>query len=162
METIITFEKIKNFSKLIKAKKLKIVLVGGVFDIVHIGHVEFLKRAKKEGNVLVVLLESDQNVELRKGKGKPVNSQKDRARVLVGLKAVDYVVCLPFMKSDRDYDQVIQALEPEVIATTAGDPGIEHKKRTAKLVGAELKIVTKLLEGYSTGEIIQKIRRLPD
>ena len=162
MNQIFPLKKTDLLLKNLQAKNSRIVLVGGVFDIVHPGHVEFLERAKKVGDVLVVLLESDRNVEVRKGKNKPVNSQQDRAKVLGALRAVDYVICLPFMKKDQDYDQVIKQIQPQVIATTDGDPGIADKQRTAKLVGAKVKIVSKLLGEYSSGKIISKIRQFTE
>ena len=65
---------------------MKIVLVGGCFDILHLGHVVFLEKAKKEGDVLVVLLESDEKVRFLKGKGRPVHTQSERAEILSALK----------------------------------------------------------------------------
>jgi rfaE bifunctional protein nucleotidyltransferase chain/domain len=159
VKNVISPKQIKHLR--LKAKDQRLVLVGGVFDIVHPGHVQFLEKAKKEGDILVLLLESDQNVKLRKGLGKPVNSQDFRAKVVASLKAVDFVVCLPFMESDEDYDQMIKVLDPAVIATTKGDPGIQHKKRQADMVGGKLKAVVDLNENYSTKKLIQKIQRLP-
>jgi FAD synthetase len=162
MERIISSNKAKALYHFLKAKKQKIVLVGGVFDIVHPGHVEFLEKAKKQGDVLVVILEADLNVQLRKGKNKPVNPQLHRAKVLAAFKAVDYVILLPFMEKNEDYDEIVKAIQPDLIAITKGDVGIEHKRRTAKLAGARLKVVTSLIEDHSTGKLISKIRQFTE
>jgi FAD synthetase len=139
-------------------KNQKIVLVGGCFDLLHPGHISFLEKAKEQGNFLIVLLESDLKIKKDKGEKRPIFSQKERAKMLKSLKVVDKVIGLPFMDKETEYDQLILKLSPQIIATTLGDPQIEFKKRSAKLVGAKVKIVTKLLKGYSTGEIIQKIK----
>jgi FAD synthetase len=156
MNKALQSNQVEDLAAELKYKKAETVIVGGVFDIVHPGHVEFLERAKREGDVLVVLLESDQNVKLRKGESKPLNTQTDRARVLAAFGAVDYVICLPFMERDQDYDHLVTDIQPKVIVTTKSDPGLHHKKRQAKLVGAQIKELP-LMEGYSTGQIISKI-----
>src|SRR5690242_1743275 len=96
-----------NAKQVIKIKKNlengKTVLVGGCFDILHLGHITFLEKAKKMGDRLVVLLESDQKTKLLKGPKRPVHSQKDRAKVLSALRFVDFVIMLPFLKKEQDY-----------------------------------------------------------
>jgi FAD synthetase len=132
----------------------KIVLVGGCFDILHIGHITFLEKAKKAGDYLIVLLESDQAIQKLKGKNRPINSQADRAKILSSLKVVDKVIALPVMK-DLDYDELVKKIKPAVIATTSGDSGIHHKKRAAKLVGAKVKVVTKNIKDQSTTNLVK-------
>ena len=66
-----------------------IVLVGGCFDIVHLGHLIFLEKAKAKGDILIVLLESDENIRKNKGQNRPINNQEDRALFLSKLKMVD-------------------------------------------------------------------------
>lgn len=130
----------------------KVVLVGGCFDVLHLGHIVFLQKAKNEGDVLVVLLESDEKVKQLKGKGRPVHTQKERASVLSALDAVDFVILLPFMENS-DYDTLISQIKPDVIAVTAGYESKYHKQ-AAKLVGAKLKFVTKKVGNYSTSRIL--------
>ena len=136
------------------SSKKKIVLVGGCFDILHPGHIIFLEKAKKVGDFLIVLLESDQKVREIKGEGRPIHIQKDRARVLKALKSVDYVVKLAYMKNEKDYDKLIKKMKPDIIATTYGDKNI-HLQRSAQKVGAQLKFVTKFIKGYSTTKILE-------
>ena len=131
-----------------------IVLVGGCFDVLHPGHIIFLQKAKAAGNILVVLLESDRKVKKIKGVGRPVHSQKERALMLKALKFVDKVILLPFMESEREYDGWVKKIKPDIIAATFGYDENHHKKRTAKLIGAKLKYVTKMISSHSTSRIL--------
>lgn len=135
-------------------KGKKIVLAGGCFDVLHPGHVKFLEKAKKAGNFLIVLLESDEKIRQLKGKNRPFFHQKERAAVLKGLKFVDKIIMLPFLKNDSDYERVIRSLKPDIIAATKGSFDNHHKERIAKLVGAKLKIVSKIVGDYSTSRIL--------
>lgn len=135
-------------------KQGKIVLAGGCFDILHPGHVFFLEKAKKAGQILVILLESDQKVKELKGINRPVYTQPERARILSALEAVDYVVMLPYLKFDREYDELIAKIKPDVIAATSKDTTLSHHRRSAKLIGARFKLVTKVIGDYSTSKIL--------
>ncbi|MFA5933452.1 MAG: adenylyltransferase/cytidyltransferase family protein [Microgenomates group bacterium] len=143
-----------------KTSDEKVVLVGGCFDILHVGHIRFLQKARSLGDKLIVLLESDERIEEMKGQGRPVNIQKDRAEVLTSLEDVDVVVLLPTEMKNSDYDLMVKQINPDIIATTAGDPNIKFKERTAKLVSAKVKVVTLLVDGFSTQKIIEKIKKL--
>lgn len=134
---------------------MKTVLVGGCFDLLHKGHVSFLKKAKEAGEKLIVLLESDEKIKKLKGEDRPVQTQKIRAEALGELGFVDEVISLPFMISDSDYDELIKKIKPDIIAITEGYPSSFHL-RSADLIGAELKVVTKLMVGYSTTRQISK------
>ena len=136
-----------------------IVLVGGCFDILHLGHVVFLEKAKKMGDILVVLLEHDQNVTQKKGLKRPFNSQKDRAKVLAALKAVDLIVMLPLMKNDSQYDEIVKLIRPRVIAVTKGDTNLHHKKRSAKMIEAKVKVVTKRVKEHSSSNLTKFIQK---
>ncbi|MBI2599806.1 adenylyltransferase/cytidyltransferase family protein [Candidatus Daviesbacteria bacterium] len=139
-----------------KVKHNKIVLVGGCFDVLHPGHIFFLEKAKKMGDFLVVILESDEKIKRIKGNNRPIYSQKERAVMLKALNAVDKVVLLPFIDEEKEYDKVVGKIKPDIIATTQGDPSLTHKQRTAKLTGAKLKIATRLIKDYSTTNILAK------
>ncbi|OGE26630.1 hypothetical protein A3C26_04540 [Candidatus Daviesbacteria bacterium RIFCSPHIGHO2_02_FULL_39_12] len=137
-------------------KKDKIVLVGGCFDVLHPAHVIFLEKAKKMGDFLVVILESDEKIKKIKGANRPVYSQKDRAMMLTALKAVDKVVLLPVMEKEKEYDELVRKIKPDIIVTTRGDPQIYHKQRTAKLTGAKVKYATKFISKFSTTNALAK------
>ena len=137
-----------------REKFKKITLAGGCFDILHYGHIQFLKKSKAEGNALVILLESDEALSRRK-KRKPIHTQKQRAALLAALSYVDGIVALPHFEDDAEYEKVTLALKPSVIAITEGDPLSEKKEDQAKKVGGIMKVVTPQIENLSTSSITQ-------
>ena len=133
----------------------KIVLVGGCFDVLHPGHVIFLEKAKKAGDKLVVLLESDERVKKLKGIKRPVHNQKERAEVLLALKSVDQVVMLSYTEDEKDYDEIILKIKPDIIALTKGVDN-SHHIRSARKVGAKIKYVTNIIGNHSTSRILNR------
>lgn len=154
MGEVVSAEKLTAIAKRLKKQAKKTVLAGGCFDVLHPGHVVFLEKAKKAGDLLVVLLESDEKIKKIKGVNRPVHTQKERAQVLSALRSVDYVVMLPFMKSAIEYDKLIAEIKPDVIAVTFGDKSSNHHQRSARKVGAKLKFVTRVVGNHSTSRIL--------
>jgi|SRR3989338_9942322 len=144
-----------------KLKEKKKVLVGGCFDIFHFGHLVFLEKAKELGEVLVIILESDSFISKFKHKI-PVHSQFQRARILAAMNIVDLVILLPLLKSDEDYYEVIKMIRPNIIAITKRDPLEKQKKLQASALGAEVKIVTEHLKGFSSSLIYKYAAFLGD
>src|SRR3989337_4236939 len=95
-----------------KAKK---VLVGGCFDVIHYGHIHFLKQAKSLGDHLIVALESDKNIKRLKGKVRPIHSQNQRREMLESLSFVDKVIILSDNMTDSDYLKLVQDVKPHII-----------------------------------------------
>lgn len=157
MKKILNIQQAGKESSRLRKKGKSIVLVGGVFDILHIGHIKFLEKAKKEADFLFLLLESDQSVRKLKGKNRPINKQEDRAYVLEALSSVDFIVKLKNTLKDSDYDRITKLIRPEILATTEPDSYIFHKARQAKLVGAKLKTVIKRIKDKSTTNLIEKL-----
>lgn len=114
------------------------VLVGGVFDILHFGHIHFLKEAKALGNYLIVIIESDQRVKKLKGSSRPFHNQNQRKEILESLKFVDEVIILKDEMSNQDYFDLITKIHPNIIAVTKGDPMYENKKRQAESIKANI------------------------
>lgn len=154
---IFTFSQLEQLIKKINNKK--VVVVGGCFDLLHLGHIIFLQKAKEQGEIVIVLLESDQTIKKLKGDRRPIHTQEVRSQILAELKSVDFVLVLPPMKSNHEYDQLIEKLSPRVIATTEGDEYDFHKKRQAEKTGAKLVYVTKQINEHSTTQLIQKLSR---
>lgn len=127
------------------------VLVGGCFDVVHIGHVRFLKAAKREGGVLIVALEPDSFIEKKKGRT-PFHTQKERAEILSSFSMVDYVVLLPTLLNEKGYGQLVVDIHPHTIGITEGDSYRQQKEEHALLVGARVVPVISLLKGKSSTE----------
>jgi rfaE bifunctional protein nucleotidyltransferase chain/domain len=138
-------------------KNKKIVLVGGCFDILHSGHIIFLEKAKKLGEKLVILLESDENIKEKKGKNRPINNQKNRSLVLSKLKMVDEVINLPYLRNDESYFKIVEKIRPDFIAVSQNDENLEKKKKQAKIIGAKVVEVTKLIPHQSSSRLIEII-----
>ena len=139
MAKIVNLEELEK--SLPREGKGRIVLTGGCFDILHIGHVRFLSEAKKMGNYLVVLIESDVKVKKLKGGNRPIFKQTERAEMLSALGCVDLVVLLPTMEDDHDYLDLMRTIKPDMIAVTENDPQIEKRKDQARQIGGEFKVI---------------------
>lgn len=157
MSKILKVDAAIKIAKKLREQNKSIVLSGGCFDILHVAHVKFLENAKKQGNILFVLLESDDNVRKLKGKNRPINSLKNRAIVLSSLSSVDYVVQLPNLKNDTDYDRVVSQIRPSIIAITAKDPNIVHKIRQAKQINGKVVRVLQRISDQSTTRLAKLI-----
>lgn len=138
--------------KLKREKAKKVVLVGGCFDIIHYGHIHFLKNAKALGTHLVVALESDKNIKRLKGKARPIHNQDKRREMLESLHFVDKVIILGDTMTDRDYWKLVKMVKPQIIAVTAGDPILKKKQKQAESVGAALIKIPKI-KSPSTSKI---------
>lgn len=134
----------------------RLVLTNGCFDILHAGHVRYLRCARELGDALAVALNGDQSVRELKGEGRPVNSEDDRAEVLAALEAVDYVVIFP----EKRVTGVIEKVRPHVYAKGGDytldslDPGERDALRAA---GTSIEILP-LVPGRSTTAVLGRIR----
>lgn len=134
----------------------RFVLVGGCFDILHIGHVRFLEEAARQGDIVVLSLESDAFIQAAKHRT-PVHDQMMRATILSACRYVDLIVALPHLTSHDEYDAMVRAIAPDVIAITGADPGQVHKERQAQMLGIEVVPVVNLITNYSTTKILDEI-----
>lgn len=157
MNKIIDTKQATTLCRKLRDEGKTIVLAGGCFDILHTAHIAFLQKAKQEGDVLIVLLESDESIRNAKGEHRPINIQKDRAEVLAALEVVDYIVLLPYFRTYTYYDELILGLKPHIIATTKGDPHIRHKKRQADKLNARLVEVIERIAKKSTSKLAKLI-----
>lgn len=157
MKPIIKISQVTKLSQLIHQQGQKIVLVGGCFDLVHLGHLTFLEKAKARGDILIILLESDQTICRLKGENRPINNQINRAKFLTYIKSVDYIVLLPEIKTNQGYQDLINQLKPDIIAVTKGDPNLKLKTAAIKSTNSKIIVVTKQIPQQSTSLIIKKI-----
>jgi D-beta-D-heptose 7-phosphate kinase/D-beta-D-heptose 1-phosphate adenosyltransferase len=154
--------KIKSVNNLVnvvnrlKKKGKKIVFTNGCFDLLHIGHIRYLKKAKKLGDVLIVAINSDDSVRRLKGDGKPIVPQSDRAEILSEFPFVDFVT---IFKEDTPLNTIKKIL-PNILVK-----GSDWSKD--KIVGADIvksnggKVITiPLVRGKSTSNIIKKVIEL--
>lgn len=160
MRKIISIEQANQIAEQLHRQNKRIILVGGCFDVLHIGHITFLENAKKHGDILIILLESDETITKTKGAKRPINTQNDRARILAALTAVDIVLLLPQDMSDQAYDDMVITLKPAIIATTSGDSNRYHKERQAKLVDAKVIDVTQPITDQSTTKLVHLLEEL--
>ncbi len=123
---------------------MKTILVGGCFDFIHFGHISFLEAAKKHGDKLIVMLESDETIKRLKGAGRPFHTQKQRKKMLEALRMVDEVIALPPMNSDAEYFDAVKTINPDAIALTEGDSILEKKMKQTEQLGAEAVIIPHL------------------
>ncbi|MEQ8304515.1 MAG: D-glycero-beta-D-manno-heptose 1-phosphate adenylyltransferase [Cyclobacteriaceae bacterium] len=138
-----------------KSKGEKVVFTNGCFDLLHLGHVDYLEKARFLGNRLVVGLNTDSSVSRFKGPDRPVQDQQSRARVLASLQFVDVVV---FFDEDTP-ESLITALIPDVLVK--GSDYLAENIVGAEVVkknGGEVKTID-FVSGYSTSRIIEKIRK---
>jgi D-glycero-beta-D-manno-heptose 1-phosphate adenylyltransferase len=90
----------------------RIVLANGCFDILHVGHVRYLEGARALGDLLVVAINSDEQVRVLKGEGRPLIPERERAELIAGLRAVDFVTVFP----EPTVETLLRALRPEIHA----------------------------------------------
>ncbi len=131
----------------------KITLAGGCFDLLHYGHVLFLENAKKQADVLIILLECDEFIKSKKGR-QPIHTQAQRAHILSSMRAVDYVIQLPLLTNNAEYMELVKQIKPAIIAVTDKDTFIQVKEKQAQEVGAEIKVVAPLVEPFSSSQIL--------
>ena len=159
MKKVITIDELNTIVKSLKLKRKKIVLVGGCFDIVHIGHIAFLQKAKEQGNFLIVLLESDETIKKMKGPTRPIHTQYLRAKILGSLDSVDLVVQIPQLKTDKEYSKLVKIIEPDIIAVTKGDPILIKKMAHAQTIHAKVVKVIDRQKEYSTSNLVNNLKK---
>jgi FAD synthetase len=138
---IIKISQLKPIISSIKRSGKSIVLTGGCFDILHIGHIKFMNHSKKENEILIVLLENDTRVKNLKGLNRPYFKQIERAQVLSSLQQVDFVILLPAFTHDCDYEKLINGIQPNFISITSNDPILSIKQYQAKKSGSKMRII---------------------
>ena len=138
-----------------RAQGKRIVFTNGVFDILHPGHIRYLRDARALGDLLIVGLNSDRSVKaLAKAPDRPINSENERAEILAALASVDAVVIF-----DEDTPhEIISALQPDILVKGAdwGENAIVGRDVVEARGGKVVRIA--LAEGYSTTKIIERIR----
>jgi rfaE bifunctional protein nucleotidyltransferase chain/domain len=136
----------------------KLVLTNGCFDLLHVGHVRYLRAARALGDSLAVAINSDDSVEALKGPGRPLNSEEDRAEVIAALECVDHVVIFAEVRATELLEKVRPA-----IYVKGGDytqESLDTEERAAlERAGAEIRILP-FEKGHSTSGLIAKLNRI--
>lgn len=137
-----------------KEEKKTVGFTNGCFDILHLGHVRYLEKAKQACDVLVVGVNSDESVRKLKGEGRPINGEDTRMEILAAVECVDFLTLF----AEDTPEKLIKSLTPHVLfkggdweeGSVAGAPHVKSH-------GGEVRIIP-YVEGYSTSEIIEKIK----
>lgn len=138
----------------LQAAGRRVVFTNGVFDLLHPGHVRYLAEARREGDALLVAVNSDRSVRAIKGPRRPVNSERDRAEVLTALSVVDAAVIF----DEDDPHAIIAAVRPDVLvkgADWAADR-IIGRDILQSYGGKVIRIA--FAPGYSTTGMIERVR----
>ena len=139
----------------LRAAGKKIVFTNGCFDLLHVGHVRYLRAARKLGDVLAVGINGDDSVRELKGPNRPINHARDRAEVLAALECVDLVTIFPEVRATH----LLEMVRPAIYAK-GGDytPASLHAEERAVLeeIGTEIRIIP-FEAGYSTSLILEKL-----
>jgi len=146
-------EELKSIVESLKAKGYKIVFTNGCFDLLHIGHLRTLQKAKSLGDILIVGVNSDTSVRRIKGRGRPIIPENERAEIIASLECVDYVVIF----SELDPIKLIKAIKPDV-HVKGGDYDIDKlpEAEIVKSYGGEI-VLTDIVVDHSTTKIIEQI-----
>jgi len=145
----------------INFKRAKVVLTGGSFDLLNVGHVRFLKKCKNFGDVLIVGLADDKNVKERKGVFRPIIPQKYRAEVLAALESVDYV----FVSRISAYnDKNLKLIKPDIVVIVLEKGKFNKRRKFKKEIESKFPNITVQLlyqsSKTSTTKIIEKILKV--
>ena len=132
----------------------RVVFTNGVFDILHPGHVRYLAEARRQGDALIVAINSDRSVRAIKGPARPVHPEAERAEVITALASVDAAVVF-----DEDTPwEIINAIQPDVLVKGADWPADQIVGRDIVEARGGVVVRVKVEEGHSTTGIIGKVR----
>lgn len=138
-----------------KQNGLKVVFTNGCFDILHLGHLDYLEKSRNLGDKLVLGLNTDKSVSLLKGPNRPVNNEYSRARMLAAMSFVNLVISF----NEETPLELIKKVKPDILIK-GKDYSIENIVGAKFVLGIGGKVKTiEILEGYSTTEIIKKIKK---
>ena len=150
---LVTQEKIIDIVKAGQEKGETYVITNGCFDILHVGHVRYLKKTKEYGDNLIVLLNSDKSVKAIKGESRPINCEEDRAEILSSLSCVDYVVLF----DENSPAKLLENIKPNVY-TKGADYTLETLPERDIVIKNNIKVeFIDFVQGKSTTNVIKKI-----
>ncbi len=154
MGRTVSLQELIAIRKQLKKEGKKVVFTNGCFDLIHRGHVEYLKQSKERADVLVVGLNTDDSVRRLKGKGRPILPLEDRASVLAALEVVDYVSVF----GEDTPLQMIKKILPDILVK-GGDYTADQivGKEVVEESGGQV-LTVDLIAALSTTDIIQKTK----
>lgn len=148
-----TIEELKKIVRAVRAAGSKIVFANGCFDLIHAGHIRYLQNARLLGDVLILGINSDLCVKMLKGKGRPLQSESERAEILASLDCVDYVLVF----DTPTVDVILKELKPDIHAkgTDYTEESVPERQ-TVRAYGGRVAI-TGDAKDHSTRDLIQTI-----
>ena len=156
-EKMIPWEQLQAWREGVRASGRRLVVTNGCFDLLHLGHVTYLERARRLGDALLVGVNGDEAVRLLKGPGRPLTPEYDRAAVLAAMASVD-AVCI----FEEDTATRFLAVAQPDIYVKGGDYTLEKlnqdERRTVENSGGKIVIIP-VVPGKSTTGLVQKISR---
>jgi rfaE bifunctional protein nucleotidyltransferase chain/domain len=155
-DKIVPLSELSDRVKELRADGKKIVATNGCFDLLHAGHVRYLKTARGLGDALVLGLNGDASVRKLKGAGRPINTETDRAELVAALESVDLIAIFPEMRATH----FIESVAPDVYVK-GGDYKSEtlnpEERNALQKIGSKIEIIP-FEKGYSTTGLLEKLR----
>jgi rfaE bifunctional protein nucleotidyltransferase chain/domain len=156
-DKIISLDELPERASTLRAAGKRIVVTNGCFDLLHVGHIRYLKAARSLGDILIVGVNGDRSVRELKGDGRPLNNERDRAEVVASLDSIDLVAIFPELRATR----FIELAKPDLYVK-GGDYDLEslnsEESVALKKIGAKIEIVPFEKE-YSTSNLISRLQR---
>ena len=157
-DKIVPLKELAQRANKLRAAGKKIVATNGCFDLLHAGHVRYLKAARARGDALIVGINGDQSVRELKGAGRPVNNENDRAEILAALDCVDLVTIFPEIRATR----FLEIATPDVYVK-GGDYNQDtlnaEERQVLQKIGAKIDIVP-FERGYSTSDLLARLNKI--
>lgn len=156
MGTVIEQDQLTTLGEALRREGKRVVFTNGHFDLLHVGHLRYLRDARQLGDVLVVGVNDDATTTARKGAGRPILPEDERAELLAGLECVDYVALFP----EPTAEHCVELLRPDIYVK-GGDYGpggaALPEARVVASYGGET-VILPLAPGRSTTDIVAAIR----
>ena len=157
-DKVVPLNKLQQRAKDLRTAGKRIVATNGCFDLLHVGHVRYLKAARALGDALIVGINGDESVRELKEQGRPVNNQNDRAEIVAGLGCVDLVAIFPELRATR----FLELAAPDIYVK-GGDYNADtlnaEEREVLRKIGAKIDIVP-LERGYSTSDLLKRLSKL--
>ena len=158
MAEIFTLEQLKNKIGFLRSKNkdLKVVATNGCFDILHIGHVRSLQKAKTMGDVLVIGINSDSSVKKLKGEDRPIVNENERAEILAGLSCVDFVTIF----NETTAEKFLEVLKPDIYVK-GQEYNLDNlpEAQVVKKYGGKT-IQIPMIPGVSTTKLVERLKKI--
>jgi len=156
IQQVLNADEAAAFASRIRARSGAVVFTNGVFDLLHPGHVRYLRDARALGDALIVAINSDRSVRANKGEGRPINPQAERAEVLLALEPVDAVTIF----DEETPHAIVTAIQPDILVKGAdwGPDNIVGRDVVEARGGRVVQM--ELAPGFSTTALLDKVRRL--